>query len=386
MKKKVQILYEVCGIGNGHANRQIPIIEYYARQGAQIIIFSHDNGLLTLSARFGKSPRIKILPVAVPFVAGNNAGIDWGTTANSPYNQGLDYTLNYRALDFVTKNMPNPNLVITDNGPISAAYAYQKNLPMVVINQQNKFLCGEFPLVMNGHTPLEEIERLQLFFPRAHRLACSFFQFKRYSDLYTDVVVVPPTYKPEILKMKRMARQNPSHILMYISPAREIGIDMLDLGNLLSEVGSQFNVIFHIFAQEFNAALLSAHFQKSPNIHAYRIGDQAFLDVMSYCRGIITPAGHTILSEAMMRNIPVYALSVGPFEQQINAEVIHKSKFGLGEATLSLDGLNRFVTNLDAYAENIRQDKRNERNPVLVKGNGVVAIVQYIEHTFGLFV
>src|SRR3972149_4745327 len=57
MKK---ILFGVSGIGNGHANRETPIIEELAKEN-RIMIFAHDDSLTVLTDRFGDNKNVPLV-------------------------------------------------------------------------------------------------------------------------------------------------------------------------------------------------------------------------------------------------------------------------------------------------------------------------------------
>ena len=69
MKK---ILYGICGIGNGHLFRQLPIIHYLLEQNYQILIFTYGQAYDYLKEKYFNHPLIKIQKVWVPYYIGND--------------------------------------------------------------------------------------------------------------------------------------------------------------------------------------------------------------------------------------------------------------------------------------------------------------------------
>jgi len=59
MKK---ILYGVSGIGNGHANRELPIISELAKDN-RIVILCYGDSFTTFQREFGSNTNIKLVPI-----------------------------------------------------------------------------------------------------------------------------------------------------------------------------------------------------------------------------------------------------------------------------------------------------------------------------------
>ena len=71
----MKILIGICGIGNGHLNRQTNVINLLKQNGNEIVIATTNNNILNLKERF---PNTKILEVNIPWIACNEKGIDFG--------------------------------------------------------------------------------------------------------------------------------------------------------------------------------------------------------------------------------------------------------------------------------------------------------------------
>ena len=369
--KKTKILFGVSGIGNGHSHRQIPIIEHFSKKG-EVLIFAYDKSYEILKSYFKNNKAVSFIRVAVPFFVGNKNGLDFKATLKALANQNKDFLkINCTALDQASKKFGRPDLVITDYEPTSAQYAYAWNAPLVTIDQQSKYLCGDFPRTLKGFSYQDEVVRLHMFFPRANaQIACSFFQVPKKKD--GDVVYIfPPILKDTITKMHRRPT-NQTSILVYISAARDF---VQTIKNIAYICTSQKNSNFYIFLPQLDSKLTKKF--SSSTVSFYQHGDQKFNEILKTCNGIVSTAGHMLLSEAMYLGIPVYAIPVSPYEQHMNALIINKNKFGISHPHLSKPKLAYFIKNIPKFTNNIKNDKKT-----LLHGVGQKKIIKFLEEKF----
>lgn len=96
--------------------------------------------------------------------------------------------------------------------------------------------------------------------------------------------------------------------------------------------------------------------QVSDHIHLFRTGDPSFMEILRQCHGIISTAGHTLLSEAMFLCIPVYCTPLYYYEQIYNAGVIEQGQFGLKRYHVTKSDLASFIERLPEFEQNIAND------------------------------
>jgi len=349
-----KILFGICGIGNGHCSRQLPILRHFLDQGHQVMVFTYGEGLTFFSARFPQHPNLTIIPVADPYYVGNAKGLDYELTATSEKNTSNFTMINSMAMHRATTTFGRPDLVISDYEMVAAQYAYAKHAPLVTLDQQSKYLVGNFTSVLNNTSCLDEVERLSLFFPKADkRIAVSFFRVvDRNKRADFDVEVYPPMIRPDVIQAKGHPLAEKPSILVYVT-AQQLGDQPIDqwIGTIRSTLPEDYTA--HIFLPQ--RLELS---KNDPNLCFYHHGDKRFDSLLFSSHGIITTAGHNLLTEAMYLEKPVYALPLPIYEQQINAQVIAQGGFGVSSATLTEDSLREFFTHLNEYAQNIRDDKK----------------------------
>jgi len=344
--KKRKILFGICGLGNGHTFRQFPLVEYFSKK-YQVMIFAHDNSFDFYAAHFKKNPNVKIIQVTIPFYVGNKDGLDFKASANHPINQKEIFKINCLALDRATKELGQPDLVITDYESVSAQYAYATGAPLVTIDQQSKFLCGKFPKELGGFNFKDEVKRLNMFFPRVQaRIALSFFNFS-IKPQAQEVKIFAPTIRKEITELKRQPKKD--SILVYISSAREFGQTWSEVLEIFAK---RPEINFQVFLGEKPDLVLPT------NVKTYKHGDKNFLSLISQCSGIIATAGHSLLSEAVYLGIPVLAIPIAPYEQHLNALAIKKNHLGVSEKKLSNKTLDKFIKGLPKFEKNLKSDNK----------------------------
>jgi uncharacterized protein (TIGR00661 family) len=364
MKK---LLYGISGIGTGHTYRQLPLLQHFAKKH-RIVMFTYGESYRFYSKYFRHSKNVSVLKVAIPFIAGNKNGLDFNATMKAKQNKNKDFlTVNWKALAKAGRLIGRPDLVITDYEPLSAQYAYAYDAPLVTIDQQSKYLFGKFPETLSGQGFKDEIMRLSMFFPKAEaRIACSFFNVAREQGA-KEVLIFPPTLKDRITSLKR--RHSSNSILVFISSQREFVQDTRKVFRIFASIR---NMQFHVFMRGIK------RFSSLPqNVMLYEQGDNRFYKILQECAGIVSTAGHMLLSEAMYLGIPVYAIPLGVYEQHMNAYIIDKHHFGVSCPRIDKSNMSRFIQNIPLFERAIKQDKK-----VLLRRPGQKEIINYLEKRF----
>lgn len=356
----LKVLYGICGIGMGHAFRQLPIVDRLVRGKATIVMFAYGESYRFYAKRFAGNRRVRVEEVAVPFYAGDAQGIDFGETRRRL--EHLPHAaINCEAMSVAQRVLGKPDVVISDYEPVCAQFAYATSSPLVTIDQQSKYLVGSFPEQLNGTTFGDEVARLRMFFPRADaRIACSFFAVNPGTVQREAVQLVPPIIRADVLNMHRRPAVRKRSVLVYLSSQRDF---VQSLAEVVSVCQSQRAVRFHIFARGVDDAIGSS--LGTSNVMLYRHGDRRFQPLLARCNALITTGGHSLLSEAMNLGIPSYVIPLAVYEQQMNAHVIDEAGFGVARARLDPDELSRFLLRLPEFAANIAADDR-----VLLRGSG----------------
>lgn len=375
-----KILWGVCGIGLGHTNRQLPLIEHL-RQRNKIVILAYGESLKAYRKLFAADANVTVLPVAVPFMVGSATGLDFAASAQLAANKALDPQVNLHSLGQVQESIGTPDLVISDYEPVSAQYAYATGAPLVTINQQSKYLIGDFTQAIDGLSCLDEVARLHLFFPyAAARIAVSFFGVEKKAngelDYQSPVQLYPPLIKDEVrqLKVKRQAASEQTgaaprpSLLVYLSSNRELD---QPLEEILGELAKVKEADFDVFLPAEVSVSAGA------NIRLHKSGAASFLPALASASGIISTAGHSLLCEAMYLGIPCYVMALPVYEQAMNAQVIERHGFGIKRKAVHEGDLRQFLAGLPAYRKAIAKDDK-----VLLRGSSHESLIRYLEDSF----
>jgi len=355
--KKRKILWGVCGIGLGHARRQLPLIRHYARS-SEIVLFTYGSGLVFFRKQLRDFTNIQVHEVSVPYWPGKPAGLDFAGAARADQNIGLDPAINAVAMAKAERKIGAPHLVISDYEPVCAQYAYAFSAPLVTLDQQSKFIGASMQGNLAGTTSTDEVMRLGMFFPKAEkRLACSFFRVPQEHVGYGSVKIIPSILGDDIFTLKQQPDPAPL-VLVYLSEQLK---DPGYISSLVSVLAQNPTIRFAVYLPKAVAEL-----PRLENVRYYKQGSTSFRGHLASCHGIIATAGHSLLSEAMHLNIPVLAVPLKLYEQQMNAYVLQKGGFGLSISQLTNRNLKEFLAGLGDFRRNIRYDRN-----LLLKGNGL---------------
>ena len=154
MKK---ILIGICGIGNGHLNRQICVINELKSKGFEVLAATSIDKVSVIK----KKCNIDVLPIIIPWIVCDKNGVNFKDTLEKYCLSTQDRFKNFLEFSIAVEKYFNgkPDLVITDYEPNVAEYAYASNLKLITMEQQSKFLYLE-NIEINDFS--EKIDNIQL--------------------------------------------------------------------------------------------------------------------------------------------------------------------------------------------------------------------------------
>lgn len=160
MKK---ILIGICGIGNGHINRQSCIIKELLKDNHEIMVVTTEDKIDMLRERF---PSLKISKINIPWIICNEDGINYKETFEKYKSNNVDLFNSFLTFCIEVENYfeGKPDLIISDYEPNVAQYSYSCNVPFITMEQQSKFLYLD-ELKIDKFSIKEEQIRLNYFFP-----------------------------------------------------------------------------------------------------------------------------------------------------------------------------------------------------------------------------
>lgn len=329
----MKILVGVCGIGNGHLNRQTNVIKLLQLNKHEIVIASTKNNINYFKNKF---KNIDVLEINIPWISCNEKGIDFETSIEKYKENKVDQFesfLNFSNL--VEKLFGNiPDLVITDYEPNVAQYSYAVDIPLICMEQQSKFLYLD-EIKIKNFSILEEKKRINYFFPKYdYKIISSFFPININDK---KVKIVPPIISK--LNDKKIKK---NHILVYFSPY-ENSLNYIKVLNVLNNVNN-FPIIVYT-KEKFND-------KYSDNI-TFKNYSNEFKNDLEDAHCLISTAGHQLLSESISIGVPLYLIPLDTYEQNYNAKMVKKYNLGMIANNITEDEIKKFVKNVSFYKKKI---------------------------------
>lgn len=333
----MKIVLGVCGFGFGHSTRQRPILEGLLARGHHVILITNDQSYQFFTHHY---PQVQLARVYVPIMHTTPHGLDFLATASDPRNNLPENNAAFwHACALIEREFTRPDLVISDYDMVSAQLAYLFNAPLITLDQQSKFLGYAIPDI-GPFTPAEHRMRLGYFFPKARaRFATSFFKVTDPPLPEYPVTIIPPIIGQDV--KGRLNTPIPGQITVYLSSASHI---QQSLSELLTVFAAFPDYTFLCFTDESAAHL-------PPNVTLCPASRARFLDSLCQSAAVITTAGHNLITEALYLHLPMFLLPFDHYEQQVNAHIITREKFGVASSHLTVANLRDFLNDLPAYRQ-----------------------------------
>jgi uncharacterized protein (TIGR00661 family) len=279
----MKILYAIQGTGNGHLSRARDIIPILQKKGELHILVSG------IQADVALPYPIKYTFKGLSFIFGKNGGVDLLATYRKS---------NLKKLYKEIKSLPidEYDLVINDFEPVSAWACKLKNLPCIGLSHQAAVINKKSPksekkdpigkLILNNYAPVTEAYG---------------FHFNAY-----DKNISTPVIRSQI---RLAVPQNTYHYTVYLpaySDKRIINI----LGNIK-------NVHWQVFSKYAKKEYTEN------NIHLQPINNDAFIDSLINCEGVLCGGGFETPAEALFLKKKLMVIPMkGQYEQQCNAAAL----------------------------------------------------------------
>lgn len=343
MTKK--ILLGICGIGNGHINRQRQIIDKLLSYDVDLVLAVPSNAYERMTIHY---PTLKILPVYVPWVYCNNDGIDFQRTINSYVSDKKDLFESFLKFAILVQEAFdgfNPDFVMTDYEPNVAQFAYATNIPLICLDQHSKFLAMPHDII-NGCAIKIETSRLNFFFPKADtRYVSTFFEISPSRADY-NIVVLPPIVK----NLKRQETYCERKVLVYFSTYTQNPFFYTKVMEMIKKYPT-FNFVIYTDLEFDN-------YRNSSNITFKPISDDFNNDLLD-CSFIISPGGHQLISEAIYLGIPMMVFPLNTYDQNCCCRAVTDNNLGKMLSDFSIEEFDSFLEEIERFRENIKTYRMN---------------------------
>jgi uncharacterized protein (TIGR00661 family) len=372
MKKR--ILVSVCGIGLGHATRcQAIISELLKRKDLEVKVVSYGSGY-----NFLREQGIECEEFGGFEYKGEQFTFSVLFNILESFRDPTKLRRDYHEFRKIADKF-DPDIVLSDTEPNAFFYAYRRAIPNFVLTNLIPAM-NNFHLIPRGYITRDilvqrfMIDRLINFMKkRTQRFYVPTFESKvRYMDdvLYTDVII------------RKRSDELPSETEL----KQKLGIDK-DF-YLVSVGGAEIEKYLFVLLEKILPKFKDKYFIVSSNDVVKKVTEMENMKIFPFlpnaleyvklCKGIIAPAGHSTISEAIAYKKPVLAVPVrNHIEQLSNAALLAKE--GLGSACfldrkVTVDHIYDCIANFFSGQE--RLEKNLQKSKII--GNGAAQIAEDI--------
>lgn len=296
----MKVLYAIQATGNGHLSRAEQLVPCLRKRMETDVLVSGVQGELNLPFE------VKFQCKGYGFIFGKNGGIDWMQTFKKN-------SIGRFMREVSRVPVKNYDLVITDFEPVSAWASFIKGVHCIGIGNQYALNLPEFQQP-SGKFPVSKFV-IRNYTPT----------FRNYPIFYKELN--SKTSLPIIRnQIRELEPRKTGYYLVYLSAYHPDQIN-----TSLNEF-PEFR--FKVFTRYINEAKSTDH------IKYYPLGNQSFVNALSYCSGVITHSGFGLTSECLYLGKKMFVIPMkGQYEQICNAAFLHK-EYGIHTANNLKEALN----------------------------------------------
>lgn len=281
----MKILYAIQGTGNGHLSRARDIIPILKKKGELDILVSGTEADVELPFP------IKYKFKGLSFVFGKKGGVDLLATYKKS---------NLKNLYNEIKSLPveEYDIIINDFEPVSAWACKMKHKECIGLSHQEAVINKRSPKPKDGDVISKAI--LKSYAPVSEKYG---FHFDAY-----DKNISTPVIRDEV---RNLVPVNEGHYTVYLPAYDDKGII-----KVLQEI------------KDIEWMVFSKHTKKKyqeKNIHIQPINNEAFIESVTTCEGVLCGAGFETPAEALFLQKKLMVIPMkGQYEQQCNATALKK--------------------------------------------------------------
>lgn len=235
-----------------------------------------------------------------------------------------------------------PDLIISDFESFTYFYSKYYNVPIISIdNMQVMNRC-----LLDIEIPKNEKRnyRLAKAIVKTKLPGCNHYFISSFFDAIVEkerTELVPPIIRNAILNAQVTTG---NHILMY-----QTSSTLLNVRAVLHQFP---DIQFYVYGFGKD--------EQDKNITFKSFSEEGFVKDLANARAVIANGGYSFISEAIYLKKPIYSFPIkGQFEQFMNAAYIDKLGYGKHFEELEAGFLKVFLSNLDAYSQNLSKYKQD---------------------------
>lgn len=356
----MNILLGICGFGNGHAVRQAVLLDVLMSRGHKVMLFTFGQSSVLFQQERPSVPQARVW---IAWKKADASGLCFTDIANDPRNVNehvcrINFTAMAAAHNFFGSA---PDLVISDYEPISAQFAYACGSPLVTIDNQSLMLGYKTPRI-GLYGPEEDRARLRMYFPQAdERLVISYFHPSWHPDPKYPVTLISPILRNSLTSQAidcSYRKRQRNLVLVYWSPFASVDEKLKSVLAVLSSCTQIQFKFYSCFGEQ----------RTKGNIEFREFNMSAFVSDLASCTGVITTAGAGMITELLYLGVPILALPVATYEQNLNAVLVETLGVGMARQSLERQDIMEFIDRADAMARRISAAKKSGELPNLSNG------------------
>ena len=335
----MKLIYGICGEGNGHGVRSLPLIQHLQKKH-DVRVFAGDCAFPILQkckhVRKTKSLRI---------IYRNNSV---SNLSSFLYNIAfVPVHLVCFTRVFVEMLYFRPNIVVSDFEWFTNWSAFLLGIPVITVDNQ-QFIRTHIQIP--AQTRLSYLKtRLVMLLISPHVTTALIPTISTTPSLKKNQVYAQPTLKQEVKHAKPLDKRT-----FFVYQTSDSNNELLEL---LQKLPHKFIVNgFHRKDVVGNCV--------------FRTFDATrFVEDIRSCTAIITNGGFSLMTEALYLGKPVLSIPVkSQFEQELNASYLGKEGFGMSASKLTAEIMQEFVRKLPQFRKAIHEhNKQNKNVPTLLE-------------------
>jgi len=222
---------------------------------------------------------------------------------------------------------------IPDVGPMTAFLCHHYDLPVISIANQHLIRYMTYPCparlqkerrmtvnIIRAMVPRPDVSLVTTFFYGEAKNDRTFF----FPSILRDAVLTRPA-------------SNDGHVLVYLTSGFE---------SFLKVLKSFSRERFRVYG--YNREGQEGHIVYGP------FSEEGFLQDLAGCKAVMATAGFTLMTEAFYLRKPYLALPMrGQFEQELNAYLLARLKFGINLRRIRTEAIGNFLYRVPEFKSNL---------------------------------
>ena len=322
-----KIVYGLSGEGSGHSSRSREMITHLAQLGHEVKAVSYDRGYQNLKDDFD------VFETEGLHIASSDNRVSKVKT----FTQNLQrLPRGHKKLQALRKKVfkaYKPDCVITDFEPMTAYLAHHYDLPLISIDNQHRIRYMTYPCPTRLHKERRmTISVIRAMVPKPDVSLVTTFYF---GEAINDrTFFFPPILREAVLNLRP---SNAGHVLVYLTSGFE-----------------SFLKLLRSFTRERFLVYGYDRDDQEDHIRYKPFSKDGFLRDLASCKGVMATAGFTLMTEAFYLRKPYLALPMrGQFEQELNAYLLARLKYGLNLRRIRSEAIGNFLYRLPDYVSNL---------------------------------